>query len=93
MSDKKLWFRAKTYGYGWFPVTWEGWLSIAVWLAGILIGMRIFARATLADPTNFWLTMYFVTFVSIWTGALVALCLKKGEKPGWRWGKSKEPKK
>ncbi len=90
---KRLWFRAKYYGYGWYPATWEGWLSIAVWLAAVLAGMRLFVGATLADPTNFWLTLCFVTYVSLLTGALVLLCLKKGEKPGWRWGKPKEPKK
>ena len=21
----KYWFKAKTYGYGWTPATWQGW--------------------------------------------------------------------
>lgn len=25
VSKNKLWFKAKNYGWGWYPVTWEGW--------------------------------------------------------------------
>jgi hypothetical protein len=31
--DPKYWFPAKRYGWGWgFPVTWQGWLALAVFL-------------------------------------------------------------
>jgi predicted GH43/DUF377 family glycosyl hydrolase len=23
-----FWFRAKEYGWGWYPATWEGWLVL-----------------------------------------------------------------
>lgn len=28
-----MWFRAKRYGWGWRPVTWQGWAVVAVWVA------------------------------------------------------------
>ena len=41
MKSNKHWFRkrhglrSKDLGYGWVPISWEGWVSIAVMLAGI----------------------------------------------------------
>ena len=32
---KQLWFKAKTYGYGWYPVTWQGWLVILIYVLGV----------------------------------------------------------
>jgi len=31
---KPLWFKAKQYGWGWYPARWQGWL--------IVIGFIIF---------------------------------------------------
>lgn len=28
----KYWFRAKRYGYGWVPCTWQGWLVVVVYI-------------------------------------------------------------
>ncbi len=25
----KYWFKAKNYGWGWYPATWQGWLILA----------------------------------------------------------------
>jgi FtsH-binding integral membrane protein len=88
-----IWFKAKTYGYGWYPATWQGWLCIAAWTAAMVIGLRAFVATTMADPTNFWLSLYFVTYVSVLTATLISVCIKKGEKARWSWGKSKNPKK
>ena len=27
------WFRRKRWGYGWTPVTWQGWLVVALFVA------------------------------------------------------------
>lgn len=40
MSDKRYWFKAKKYGWGWgLPQTREGWIIfgvfILVWMAGL----------------------------------------------------------
>jgi hypothetical protein len=30
------WFRRKTFGYGWTPASWEGWVAMAIFTAGIV---------------------------------------------------------
>lgn len=33
----KPWFRPKKFGYGWTPVTWQGWV-VTIILALIIVG-------------------------------------------------------
>lgn len=28
-----MWFKPRTFGYGWSPATWEGWVATAIWMA------------------------------------------------------------
>ena len=30
------WFRRKTFGYGWTPCSWEGWVATSVFTAGVI---------------------------------------------------------
>ncbi len=82
------WFKRRRYGYGWTPVTWQGGVVILVFVAVILLG-----SLTLKDtPENTFSTelgIYLLT-VLIATGVLVQITLKKGPKPKWRWGVSKD---
>ncbi len=67
----KMWFRQRNYGWGWFPITIEGWLSIILFLVGAIYFTR---------KGN--MLMVFVLIIS-----LVILGYLKGPKPKWRWGK------
>jgi len=31
------WFRKKRRGYGWTPCTWQGWVVMAVFTAGVVV--------------------------------------------------------
>jgi hypothetical protein len=31
----KLWFKAKNYGWGWYPITWQGWLITGLYAFGV----------------------------------------------------------
>lgn len=73
---KNLWFKAKRYGWGWYPCSWQGWLILLIW--GILF---IISLITLDHE---WLKN--IIFIFIITGVLIYVCYKKGEKPCWRWG-------
>ncbi len=38
MITSRPWFGPKKYlGWGWTPITWEGWLTTAVFLAAFLV--------------------------------------------------------
>jgi hypothetical protein len=77
--DNKLWFKAKTYGWGWYPVTWQGWLVIFIW--------AIFFTLSIINTINKWPERLIIIILSV--SILIYICYKKGEKPGWRWGKEK----
>ncbi|MEI7718670.1 MAG: hypothetical protein WCI72_02290 [archaeon] len=74
---KKLWFRAKHYGWGWYPCSWEGWITLLVWVV-------LFTLTVVRIDDHEWLKN--LIFIFIFTGILIWICYKKGEKPRWRWG-------
>jgi predicted membrane protein len=82
MKSNKIWFVNKTYGYGWTPYTWEGWLVLLVWLT-------LFIPLTFLIVYNLILSMLGIFFI---TGLLIYICYKKGEKPRWQWGERKNIK-
>ncbi len=78
------WFKRKRYGWGWTPVTLEGWLMVLVFL-GVLIGGAL----TIKDvPEGEFTTEvgFYLLFVVIATVALIRLSAAHGPKPKWRWG-------
>lgn len=80
-DNKKYWFKAKTYGYGWYPATWQGWLIILVYL--IIFGVLIYIFETNIEKYS---VFYFIA-VFVLTGLLIFISYKKGEPAKWRWGK------
>ena len=75
-KKKKLWFRAKCFGWGWYPCSWEGWLVLLIWV----ISLFTIIKRNYGGLENF-------IFVFISVLILIWICYKTGEKPGWRWGK------
>lgn len=86
----KLWFKAKSYGWGWTPVTWQGWVIVLVFVVyevflSLLIGNSFDSRAGVT-------TFLFLTALAV--SVLIAICLQFGETPHWSWGeKQSQPKR
>lgn len=81
---KKLWFKAKRYGYGWYPSSWEGWLCIIVYV------VLMTKTAVVIDSHSHSVSDTLIGVVPLWlvyTFALILICYRTGEKPRWRWGK------
>lgn len=76
------WFKRKLYGWGWVPVTWQGWTTLIVYLLIVLL----LTRTPLIQNNPF----AFFASIIILTMALLAICYKKGEKPAWQWGVPKK---
>jgi uncharacterized membrane protein HdeD (DUF308 family) len=76
----QIWFKAKKYGWGWYPSTWQGWLVVIGYLIIFAILIAIF-------ETNVekFLVPYLISVIFL-TSLLIYISYKKGEKPGWRWG-------
>lgn len=76
--DRKFWFPAKRYGWGWgLPATWQGWVFLVIWAAAFTAG------STALVPQH---RALYAAFVVAMTVTLLAVCYAKGEPPRWRWG-------
>jgi peptidoglycan/LPS O-acetylase OafA/YrhL len=84
MTDR-IWFKAKTYGWGWTPASWQGW---AVTIADLVFvlgwGVYLATHPALARRPDFLL----IALAPIVAAALIliVICWLKGERPRWRWG-------
>lgn len=81
-TQQKYWFKRRRYGYGWVPVTWQGWVSIVVMLSIILIGSYLFST-TSRSTEDLWLYINMVVMTIL---LFIFLTLVKGPSPKWRWG-------
>jgi len=98
-GERKIWFPAKRYGWGWGPpVCWQGWVVVLLW-AGLNAGgafwlMHRSVHAVIyAAGSNTPLRSVdmqgvelYVIYAVVLTLLFCAICLAKGEKPRWRWG-------
>jgi hypothetical protein len=80
---KKLWFKAKRYGWGWYPATWEGWAVTAVFI--LLISLNAWwidsGSHSVSDTLITWIPNTVILVI-----ILLGICVATGEKPRWRWG-------
>jgi hypothetical protein len=80
------WFRARAYGWGWTPVSIEGWLVVAGFLVAVLVSALILANRVRAGADARTATVIFVLWLGVLVAALIATCWATGERPGWHWG-------
>lgn len=77
----KLWFRSKTYGWGWYPSSWEGWLVLLIFVVLFLVNTITLDTTSQSIPVWFFIRTGILVFL------LLLVCWIKGETPRWRWGK------
>lgn len=79
-SQRRYWFPAKKYGWGWGPPSvWQGWVVLLAYVALVLGGMAFI------DPKLS--TAKYLAYVFVLSLALTVICWRTGEPPRWRWGK------
>jgi hypothetical protein len=79
MGYKKYWFPAKKYGWGWSaPNCWQGWVVFVIWMLCLVGGGLLLVQKHL---------VVFIVYAIILGLALFLICMLKGEKLRWRWGK------
>lgn len=69
------WFRRKTYGYGWTPSTWQGWLMVTAYVLFMLWNAEQKAQV-----------LQFVSNTVLATIVLLIVAYLTGESPRWQWG-------
>lgn len=88
-TKKRYFFKAKRYGWGWYPATIEGWVILGIYI--IYVVYRAVVMDALFDT---WTSAAFRFFFELIppTAILIAVCYLTGEKPEWRWGDKKRKK-
>ncbi len=88
MTTKK-WFIPRSYGWGFEPTTWQGWLTVVIFIGLIFISLyinNIFDKNTITIKN---IIAVFFDYAILIT-ALIYFCLSKTEgKVQWNWGKEK----
>jgi hypothetical protein len=76
-SNKKYWFPAKRYGWGWsFPCAWQGWVVLLIYINLSIVGGILLGRHT----------GIFVAYMVGISSVFFLIAYLKGEPPKWRWG-------
>lgn len=89
-NPQQYWFKAKLYGWGWTPATWQGWLVISVYAALIVIMSLLREDSIPGNPDSGSNFLVFALPIILLTALLIFICYKKGEKPRWQWGPPKK---
>jgi hypothetical protein len=82
---QRLWFAAKRYGYGWYPITWEGWAVTLAYIIGVTLPIPLLPQS--GEQRVLSVSIAYVLWAACLTILLIWICVKKGEKARWRWGK------
>jgi hypothetical protein len=83
----KRWFKARRFGWGWTPCSFEGWLVTVISVIA-LIGADLFAIATPETaPERNTVVILVLGWNVMVIGLTVTICWKTGERPRWRWRK------
>ncbi len=77
-NPKNYWFKRRIFGWGWFPVKWQGWLVVLAFIGILLYTTNIFL--------NKGKTLEYAISLIIAITVLICIGCKKGEKPRWQWG-------
>ena len=81
-AKKDYWFRAWSYGWGWVPVTWQGWTIIAVFILVVLVYVGIIDSISPSISDTVIIAAPSVVLLSL---LLTFICYKTGEHSGLQW--------
>ena len=87
-NPERYWFKRKLYGWGWTPATWQGWVTLAVFIVLIVFN---FNRIDSGSHSGSDTLINFIPETAVLVAILLAICYLTGEKPRWQWGLPDEP--
>ncbi len=83
---QRLWFRAKNYGYGWYPATWEGWAVTGGFVVALLVPVIVASLFGQQYVDDGLFPLFYLPYALVLIVILLWICVKTGEKARWRWG-------
>jgi len=88
MKTNKYWFKPKTYGYGYYPITWEGWITTAILLLIVLTSAYINNFFNIqTPPTEENILRFFLDLILIIFSSEAFMRRKTKGTVKWNWGK------
>lgn len=85
-NPEHYWFKRKLYGWGWTPVTWEGWFVTILYVLLLIAAALTIDDGSPAREVAFT----FILPAILLTAAFIRIAYKKGESPRWQWGRDKD---
>lgn len=83
------WFKPKRYGYGFYPVSWQGWLCTLALVAIILLSGWSNNVFTETEVTPHQIARFVIDIILISTIATLLFEKRMKEPLRWRWGRKK----
>jgi len=84
----KYWFKPKRYGYGFYPITWQGWFSLIVFIGLIFLFAKF--NDFFNNQVSWKQGLCFILGVIILSLIFTLIFKDRVEgKLQWRWGKEK----
>lgn len=86
MKKSKYWFKSKRFGWGFVPISWEGWLSVSILLG--LIYLVAYLNGIFEEPISSKQALSFSFDVFLILLVTHPFHQKRSkDKIKWRWGK------
>lgn len=85
-NPERYWFKRKIWGWGWVPVTWQGWFVTVLYVTLISLLMLSREEVILGNPDSGSNFLVFGLPVILLTALFILIAYRKGEKPKWQWG-------
>lgn len=85
-NPNRYWFKRKIWGWGWVPVTWQGWLATFVYVALVLLLVLNREEAIPGNPDSGSNFLVLGLPIILLTATFIFTAYKTGEKPKWQWG-------
>lgn len=83
---ERYWFKAKEYGWGVYPASWQGWVATSVLL--VIIFLCAYADGVFVeDPEARSLLRFFIDMILLSTMFCLVMSDKTEGGVKWRWGK------
>lgn len=84
--SKHAWFGPKKYGYGYSPVSWEGWLLSLTYALALVGGLAAFSALFHAPPSP-WKQIIILGWIAGVTALFFWIANRHTEgEMRWRWG-------
>lgn len=88
-NNRKLWFKARNFGWGWEPITWQGWIVVFLFVVALVSSAFFILPHEKGTPIESMQIYKLLGTDIIAFIILMLICTKKGERPTWRWGNKK----